>query len=423
MIGAIVVLLALTLPEVSDAYWGAKMLESKHRPDKKWTTAFSNTPDVTANGSIAQAIRSCDSVVGNGKPCVIGLAQGARGLPLRISRSNTKLLGRAGMQSLTTNRNGAFISIGDNTNRVIIENIDMRGRSAGNNEIYGIMVSGKRINRIMIRGNKIHHFRSNRNAHGIAVYGTGGNSATAIRHVTIHDNDVHSMSTGSSESIVVNGNVVQWEITHNDLWSINNIAIDAIGGEGTSPTMTKNGRVLPGSFDAARYGFIEDNYVDGMSTLGNPAYGGKRSWAAAIYIDGGRHILVKDNVVKNSPWAYEIGAENCLISRDITLIGNSAVSSHYGDLVLGGYRKKGYRSDRSINCNPKSTQDSSEGHGDVANLLIKNNRFNSAGTKVGRIKLQNRVRASIIAQPGVKAENSGGNGWAQGDANAIRISE
>jgi hypothetical protein len=44
-----------------------------------------------------------------------------------------------------------------------------------------------------------------------------------------------------------------------------------IGGEVAAPTETKYGRVFPGTNDAARYGFIEDNRVENMSTETNPA--------------------------------------------------------------------------------------------------------------------------------------------------------
>jgi hypothetical protein len=44
-----------------------------------------------------------------------------------------------------------------------------------------------------------------------------------------------------------------------------------IGGEGVAPMEMKYGRVFPGTNDAARYGFIENNRVENMSTETNPA--------------------------------------------------------------------------------------------------------------------------------------------------------
>lgn len=40
-----------------------------------------------------------------------------------------------------------------------------------------------------------------------------------------------------------------------------------------------------------------------MSVKTNPAYGRKESWAAAIYVDGGKDILIQENKIENSPWA------------------------------------------------------------------------------------------------------------------------
>ena len=406
------------------AKWGATALDEKFRPARAWMNNFSAVPDVVANGSIASAIASCDSVVGVKKYCVVEIGDNATGLPLEIERSNTKLLGVPGMQPLTSSKNGTFIYIGDGVKRVAIEGLDIEGHSAGNKEIYAIIVDGKSIRNIAILNNKIHGFDSNENAHGIAVYGTGATNAKAISNVIIEGNSVYEMRTGSSESIVVNGNVKKWEIKSNDVYDINNIAIDAIGGEGTSPSRkNSSGRVLPGKVDAARYGFIEDNFVENMHTTDNPAYGRKESWAAAIYIDGGHHIQIKDNVVMNSAWGYEVGAENCLVSRHITMTGNSAEESYYGDLLLGGYAKKGFFKDKSINCNPNNTRDANEGHGYVRYLTIKENLFSSSDTELDPISLQYRTTNAIIVEPGIEAVNETGNGSARNDENAVRITE
>lgn len=406
------------------ASWGATPLAETYRPARAWIERFSATPDIVANGSIADAIDSCDSVVGANGYCVIEVGENAGGLPLEIFRSNTKLVGKAGMTPLTSTKNGTFIYIGDDTKRVVIEGLDIQGHSAGRRGIYGIIVEGKNIKNILIRNNRIHDFDSNSNAHGIAVYGTAVSKKRAIANVIIEGNTIHDMRTGSSESIVVNGNVKKWEIRNNDIYDINNIAIDAIGGEGTSPARTdSDGRVLPGLLDAARYGFIEDNFVENMHTTDNPAYGNEESWAAAIYIDGGHHIQVKDNVVQNTAWGYEVGAENCMVSRQITMTGNSAEESVYGDLLLGGYAHKGFRADKSIDCDPENTVDANEGHGYVKYLTIKENLFNSAAPELDNVTLQYRTTHAIIIEPGVEPVNDQGNGSAPGDENAVRTTE
>lgn len=418
---AVTLMLATTPLQAS---WGATPLKEKYRPARAWIENFSATPDIIANGSVADAIASCDSVVGKNGYCVIEIGDNAGGLPLEIFRSNTKLIGKEGMKPLTSTKNGTFIYIGDDTKRVVIEGLDIQGHSAGNRGIYGIIVEGENIKNVLIRNNKIHDFDSNSNAHGIAVYGTAASNKRAIANVIIEGNTVYNMRTGSSESIVVNGNVRKWEIRNNDIYDINNIAIDAIGGEGTSPSRTNSdGRVLPGKYDAARFGFIEDNFVENMHTTDNPAYGNKESWAAAIYIDGGHHIQVKDNVVQNSAWGYEVGAENCIVSRQIILTGNSAEESLYGDLLLGGYARKGFRANKSIDCDPENTADANEGHGYVKYLTVKENLFNSIDTELDNVTLQYRTTHAIIIEPGVEPVNEQGNGSAPGDSNAVRTAE
>lgn len=413
----------LLLPSAyAQSDWGSESVAAKYRPSTAWTKNFSKTPDVVANASIQNAIASCDSVVGQGNYCVVQISDTAYGLPLVINRSKLKLVGKPRMKPLTSAKNGNYITIGSNRQKIVISQLDLKGRKAGDKEIFGIVVKGKNIRDIVIQNNKIHHFSSDENAHGIAVYGTGANDKESIQWVSILGNRIYSMRTGSSESIAVNGNVRSWQIRNNDLYDLNNIAIDAIGGEGTAPSVKVNGRILPGPFDVARYGFIEDNFVENMSTKGNPAYGGVEGWVAAIYVDGGHHIHVANNVVQNAPWAYEVGAENCLVSNNVTMIGNKATGSKFGDLLLGGYRKRGYDLYPAINCNPKNTIDKYEGHGYVSYLTIKQNLFNSQGVTVKVIKPQFRVRHALILEPGVKPKNQYGDGSAPGDQNAIKTS-
>jgi hypothetical protein len=403
--------------------WGAKPLSEKHRPDREWIKDFATTPDITAKGSIADAIESCDDIVGVGKHCVIEVGNAASGLPLEIFRSNTKLIGVDNMLPLTTPKNTSFIYIGENTKQVIIENLNLKGHKAGDNEITAIFVEGKNIHNIFINNNKIHDFDSDQDAHGIAIYGSGKIEKQAIRNIIIEGNKVSDMRTGSSESIVVNGNVMFWEIKNNIINNINNIAIDAIGGEGTSSTRTKKGRILPGIEDAARYGFIEGNVVTNMSTKGNPAYDNEETWAAAIYIDGAHDVKIANNTVENASWAYMLGAENCVTTQHITMTENKATGSTYGDLYIGGYSKKGYKQDKKINCNPKTSKDENEGHGNIENITIKNNKLLSSGISEKTVTIEYRTTYAIIIEPTVKAINAHGDGSAQKDNNAIRIKE
>ncbi len=421
IITVITIILTLLYLQAYAGNWGSEVLSENHRPEQDWIDLFSKIPDIIAENSISDAIEACDNIVGEHQHCVIELSNTVNGFPVKIERSRTKLVGTAGMNPLTSAQNDSFIYIGDNTEQLIIEQLNLQGHEAGDNEIHGIFIEGQNISRILIRNNKIHNFYSDNNAHGIAVYGTGSDDNSSIHDIIIDANQITSMRTGSSESIAINGNVKNWQIINNSISDINNIAIAAIGGEGVSPVkIQQTGRVVPGDFDAARYGFIEYNHVKNMSTLNNPAYGNENTWAGAIYIDGAHDIKITDNSVVNTPWAYDIGAENCVTARNIHMSGNYALLSYFGDLLLGGYAATGYLSDQNINCDPANTQDENEGHGSVSHISINNNQFSSNNTLLDPVNIQYRTTHAVVSETGVAAVGSA-DGSASGDDNAIRI--
>jgi hypothetical protein len=115
-----------------------------------------------------------------------------------------------------------------------------------------------------------------------------------------------------------------------------------------------------------------------------------------------------------------LGAENCMTTKHITMINNSATGSTYGDLYVGGYAKKGYKQDKKINCNPKTSSDEHEGHGYVKFITIKNNTLVSDNLSETLVMVEYRTTHAIIAEPTVKAVNALGNGSAKKDQNAIR---
>jgi hypothetical protein len=165
----------------------------------------------------------------------------------------------------------------------------------------GVFVTGT-AHHIALRGLEVHDIRTaTADAHGIAVYGTSGDAA--IHDVTIDRNSVHDNHLGSSESMVVNGNVRDWSITHNHIFRNDNIGIDAIGFEGKAP---RNGQ--------ARDGYIADNVVTDIDSLGNPAYdedeGTNCRCADGIYVDAGRGLLIERNMVLRTNIALEIASEH-----------------------------------------------------------------------------------------------------------------
>ena len=123
------------------------------------------------------------------------------------------------------------------------------------------------------------------NGFGIAVYGT--DAKTPITDLVIDGNEVHHLKTGSSESLVVNGNVTNFRITHNVVHDNNNIGIDVIGFERTAPDP---------AVDQARDGVVSGNLVYNITSRGNPAYQNEEN-SDGIYVDGGTSILIEQNVI------------------------------------------------------------------------------------------------------------------------------
>src|SRR4051794_2510085 len=264
----------------------------------------------------------------------------------------------------------------------------------------GVFVTGPPPHTVL-RRLEVHDIRTaTADAHGIAVYGTSGDAA--IHDVTIDRNSVHDNHLGSSESVVVNGNVRDWSITRNHIFRNDNIGIDAIGFEGKAP---RN--------DQARAGVIADNVVTDIDSLGNPAYdedGGNCRCADGIYVDGGRDLLIERNTVLRSNIALEIASEHSfgsatnVLARDNLLADSTTIG-----LAMGGYdTERGQTIDARV----------------VNNTFINNDTL---GTGSGEILLQFRVydsqilnnivvanaQAIMIANPYV--ENAGnvvdGNDW------------
>ncbi len=173
----------------------------------------------------------------------------------------------------------------------------------------------------------------NINAHGIAAYGDDPHGA--IRDLVIRGNTVDHLRTGASESVVVNGNVNHWSITHNHIFDNDNIGIDAIGYE---PTLT--GKYRYTNADRARHGVIAHNRVSHIQSRGNPSYWdhGWCNCADGIYIDGGTHIQVRANHVTTSDIGIEVAAENGKGTADfVNVLHNHITGSLFTGIATGGY--------------------------------------------------------------------------------------
>jgi Right handed beta helix region len=164
------------------------------------------------------------------------------------------------------------------------------------------------------------------NGFGIAVYGTDAN--TPITDLIIEGNEVHHLKTGSSESLVVNGNVSNFRITDNIVHDNNNIGIDVIGFERTAPDP---------AVDQARDGIVNQNLVYNITSRGNPAYRDDES-SDGIYVDGGTRILIEQNIIHNVDFGIELASEHKdRATSYITARNNLVYHCHTAGVSIGGY--------------------------------------------------------------------------------------
>lgn len=240
----------------------------------------------------------------------------------------TAILDGTGITVPNTDNGMVYIQ---NRSYVVVAGFHIRNykTSTRNNVPVGVRITGTS-QHIEVRDNKIYSIEHNgtaktgTDAHGIAVHGTSG--ATAISDIVIDGNELYSLKLGSSEALVINGNVDGWQVTHNLIHDVNNIGIDAIGFEGTAPAN-----------DQARNGWIAYNDVYNITSAGNPAYGNERS-AGCIYVDGGRDIVIEYSKAHNCNIGVEIASEHAgKATSNVTVRNNFIYGNTDAGISMGGY--------------------------------------------------------------------------------------
>ena len=182
----------------------------------------------------------------------------------------------------------------------------------------GVRVEGSG-SHIEIRDNRIHDMRGT-NAMGITVYGT---QPTSISDLVIDGNEIYDCEPAPSETLTINGNVERFEVTDNHVHDVNNIGIDFIGGESD---------IQPDPAKVARDGVCRGNRVERARSI----YGG--GYAGAIYVDGGKDILIERNVTTESDLGIEVGSENAgIVSSGIVVRDNVFYRNDKVGIVFGGY--------------------------------------------------------------------------------------
>ncbi|GMX66785.1 right-handed parallel beta-helix repeat-containing protein [Paenibacillus elgii] len=233
-------------------------------------------------------------------------------------------------------------------NYITIKGFEIQNYTTAINGVMpvGIYVHGSGSN-ITLSNNKVHDIKntatpkgsdlSGREAHGIAVYGT--KTPDSINNITIDSNELYNLVLGSSESLVVNGNVDTFKITNNVIHDNDNIGIDVIGFEGKSPNVAN---------DQARNGLIKGNQVYNITSSNNPSYEKGSTKAGGIYVDGGKDSVIEQNYSYNNDIGIEIASEHAGKSTsNITIRSNMIYKNRLTGIAMGGYdTKRG----STVNC-------------------------------------------------------------------------
>jgi hypothetical protein len=265
-----------------------------------------------------------------------------------------------------------------NKSYVRIEGLEIRNYRTAEHRLapLGISVMGAG-SHIELLHNNVHHIEQNfqgrdapgrgGNGFGIAVYGTDAN--TPISELVIDGNEVHHLKTGSSESLVVNGNVTNFRITHNVVHDNNNIGIDVIGFERTAPNP---------AVDQARDGVVSENLVYNITSRGNPAYGNTQD-SDGIYVDGGTRVVIERNVMHDVDFGIELASEHKgRATSYITARNNLIYHANTAGVSIGGYDPERGRTE----------------HCTVVNNTLYDN--DTAGTGSGEFQMQWNMAADIF---------------------------
>ena len=289
----------------------------------------------------------------------------------------------AGMTALLAITNCSYLTI---------QGLEFRNYQTADEAVTpaGIYISGSGTG-VRLLGNKVHHIYQNNtvlnnaNANGFGIIVYGNTAAAPVDQLIIDGNEVYSLRTGQSESLSLNGNVTNFQITNNTVHDCNNIGIDCIGFEQ---------KKVDDSVDYARNGVIRGNLVYNVDSQYNPGYGGNFSGSFAnqdarnatrsapgIYVDGGANITVERNDVHDCNIGMSFSCETanrytvgCLV-RD-----NLIRRNHVGGLFLGG---AGGSNGGTQNCSVRN------------NTFYQNDIENYGG---GSLDIQHYVTGTTITQ-------------------------
>lgn len=199
--------------------------------------------------------------------------------------------------------------------------------SIGNNSIGifaqgicdGLAFKGNTIRQIFFSSNPSAPVNSNTNANPFLFWGT--DASTPITNTLIDSNFIYNCRTGYSEAMTLEGNMDGFTVQRNIIHDITNIGMDFTGHYGQCPNPAN---------DQARNGIIKWNTVYNCVS----AY----ATSAGIYVDGGRDLVIENNVCYRNGWGIEVGCE--IVSKttsNVTVRNNLLYNNKESGLALGGF--------------------------------------------------------------------------------------
>jgi hypothetical protein len=233
---------------------------------------------------------------------------------------------------------------------VIVEGFDLRNYTTASlkDVPIGIYVLGAG-HAVQIVNNRIHHIwttaktnpqQCGSDAFGLTVYGT--RAPAGIEGLAISGNELYRLKTGCSETLSLDGNVRNFAVVDNVVHDDDNIGIGAIGFEHVSPDP---------AYDQARDGEIRGNTVYNITSYGNPDYG--RQYASdGIYVDGGRNIVIEQNLMHNDDLGIELASEHKgHVTSEVIARNNVVYAGNSAGISIGGYGAKRGGTDHCIVVN------------------------------------------------------------------------
>jgi hypothetical protein len=241
----------------------------------------------------------------------------------------TAILDGAGLTPPADNIRG-LINI-ENQSYVTVRGLEIRNYQTTNAAATpsGIWVAGGG-SHIQILNNLVHDIgtaaEASGNALGIGVYGT--ESKAALDSITISDNQLHNLKTGSAKSLTINGNVTNFAISCNIIHDVDNIGIAASGFDGL---------VSDPAFDYAHNGTISRNIVYNITAKNNPAEHDAYN-AEGILVDGGSQVTIESNLLYNVDIGIEIAShQKGRNAQDVIARNNLVYRANSVGITIDGY--------------------------------------------------------------------------------------